>query len=381
MGVCSSKRLHENDRIRRNPDGTKRMSQKMGETNFVPLALTQEESTILPPAIQPASPEGPPPSSAFQYPVAKQPQAGAQTFKDEDLAKLIAMGFPEDISVSMLETTAGDADFALAMLLESRQASKSVIDRNSQHEQSAQIQYSANNAFDQRDWENNRLEDHQSSSPRATELDYRLNFEPPKYGFAIKSGAKGHNAIVSECLGDFAKNNVMPSSMLVAVQGVHVVGKSLDEIRVIMKQAMSSNKLVLIRFRAKRQLMRQFKMKGSLRVFIISGQELRHSATHCTINVNRATLAIDHVKASKTPVWNKSVVFHNFFPARCRHGIITVECKKMTGSSIIGKGVFVPPLDLNQLHTDVIEIKDSGDNLIGILAIKCMIVNRVNRYS
>ena len=120
------------------------------------------------------------------------------------------------------------------------------------------------------------------------------------------------------------------------------MGKSLDEIREIMKQAMSSNKLVLIRFRAKRQLMRQFKMKGSLRVFVISGQELRHSATHCTISVNKAvtnnisiteifrswteTLAIDHVKASKTPVWNKSVVFHNFFPARCRHGIITVTC-------------------------------------------------------
>lgn len=330
--------------------------------------------SIATPDVQPPPPIGTAPED-FSF-LAIQNNASPRRYTiDEALATLVAYGFETSLAARTLEITNNDVDFALAILLDS-----AGDQMNQQPEKQKPKIRSSKHKFKSRKKPDKTLLSQSKSfeqslvMPNADEKDYELLFEPPTYGFEIVKGANKNTAIVGERTNAFAKENLLPGSLVVAVDRTVFIGMPLKELRQFMVETMKVKPMVCIRFRTKIKKLKAFKLEGTLRIMVVGAGELRSSATHCSIEVGQVILKTDEVKACRNPIWNSNIVFENFRPAIMNKIYIHVwRSSKLSGSSKLGTGVFPPTTDLDKLHNHVVEITDNSNNIVGVMAIKQML--------
>jgi hypothetical protein len=285
-----------------------------------------------------------------------------QKFNDDDLARLVAKGYDCHLASQMLEIANGDVEFALVMLRENKRGKTPKNEKK---------RFSFKTMKSQPTTE---CEKHFERPPLADEVDYALFFEPPKYGFEIKSGFNGRNAIVAQTLSAHAVDNLMPTSMICAVNKTCVIGKTLDEIRDEMASAMKKGSVVKIRFRAKRELLDKFWVHGRLVIMILGGQALRSAATHAAVRVNHAVLATkQNEHSSKNPVWNSTVAYDNLYPNRVSDGWLTVYRSTFTGPAEVGSAFFKLPKTTDVVEDQILELRDRHGYISGVVPIKLML--------
>merc|ERR1719300_1217896 len=98
----------------------------------------------------------------------------------------------------------------------------------------------------------------------------------------------------------------------------------LTKIQALMKKAMEDEPRVKLRFRSKIRCKEEFQTQGTLKIIVVSGQALWKAASHCTVTIRNAMLASDKVKKDKNPIWNSTLRWKEFHPARARKGKIDV---------------------------------------------------------
>jgi len=315
------------------------------------------------------TPPARPPSPGFDAPGIPQKSF---VVKDEDVAQLVGQGFSIQYATNALEMAGGDVNFALAVLLEEKENKKSKRKTKTR-------QHSFGNWEPEKEvgiWVQGSLPalSVPEANPSGDEFDYHLQFEAPKYGFEILSGKTKKNAIVGERFLPFAKEHLIPGSLLVMVGDLIVLGLPTDEIRQLMIEEMNKSKVVLLRFRNKVEKKKKFQMRGTLRIMVIHGEAMYKSVTHCTIAVGQATLPTDKVKNDKNPVWNNVLTWKPFYPYRLKEPVV-IKCwkKGFTGSKIVGRGEFEPPKDTDKLHNFVVDMLSEDGNRVGVIMVKVMV--------
>lgn len=295
-------------------------------------------------------------------------------YKEEDLAYLVSLGFDSNLAVQMLETSNGDVGFAEAMLRETKTVKTPTSERMRFSFQQVQNQLTPTTESGT----GSKTEDSAKLAPRADEIDYTLHFEPPKFGFEIKSGFHGHNAIVSRTLEQHAIDSLMPSSLIVSINNQSVLGWTLDKIRDEMNRAMETGKVVKMKFRAKKNLLEKFWVHGTLVIMVLGGQVLREYATHACVRVNHVTLCtekLDH--ESKDPVWNSTITYRNVYPARIGQGCLSVyKTNPVIGPSEFGTAWFTLPTEVDRIKDKILELRDSRGNVSGLVPIKMMLKSK-----
>jgi len=297
----------------------------------------------------------------------------------EQINTLVNLGVSEEIAYEMLEITCGDLDFAMTMIEEGaavQQEHESDLD----HESESAIELpegALSSEFDAEDYTPKPLHTiAHCPAPKSDEFDYEMDFEPPSYGFTIEGGRQDKNAIVGACLTPRTQMNIIRGSLIVAVASEPVVSLSLDQIRDKMLAAMKEDgiKKVAIRFRAKDELLRKFRLKGCLRIMIQNAEALPGKATHVRIVANKITLSTNRIIPTKNPVWNQGVKFLNFHPYRCGPTScwVAVANHHVTGSTDIGYAFFKPPMEYNRVTNQVLHLKKK-DDVKGVLVVKVLL--------
>jgi len=318
-------------------------------------------SALLGSSVSCLTPREQPPSPSATYPGSLE-CLWTPKYQDADLAKLVSKGFDTNLALQMLDIANGDVDFAYELLMTQRRANTPGSEKK---------RFSFKNVKRQPTTENG--EESSERPPRDNEVDYALHFEPPTFGFEIKSGFNNKNAIVARATGSFASERIMPGSLIVAVGKECVIGWTLEKIRDKMKTSME-NGIVKMTFRAKRDLWDKFWVSGNLIMQILGGQALRSQATWAAVRVNHATLAIEGKSApSKNPIWNETVCFQNLMTGRIGQGSITVYRSGLTGSVEIGSAWFDLPMKTNEIQESVLELRDRRGNIAGLVPIKMML--------
>lgn len=313
---------------------------------------------------------------------------------NDDLSTIIAMGFPKEVAAQYLEMARGNLDLALSCLYDEHQ--DQIPDQNPQQSNSRKNNSKKNfrrqvsSVYASQGDKMTKAPEltmaqpvshsKKGSSLKPDEFDYVVTFTEPELGFDIRAAKNKKNAIVGGRSSMFAHEHVFSGSLLVACGDIWFVGKSTDEIKKIILNAIKTPPVTL-RFRGKMWMKEEFSERGTLKILVVAGSALYKAATHVTVRVNDALLSTDKVKKSKEPQWEEVMMWRSFRADHNKHAIIRIwQYNRFTSNTCVGRGKLKLPTQFDKCFNDTVEIKSESGGTVGVLMVRTLIQRNRRHY-
>jgi len=205
------------------------------------------------------------------------------------------------------------------------------------------------------------------------EFDYQVVFHESHLGLELEPTSKGNkNALVTGFTNKFAAKHVHHGSLLVAVNKVWLIGKTITTIEDIIISKVKQPPLIL-RFRGKRW-MKNFNLnEGQLVIRVNKGMKLCKSATHVSIEVDKKVQQTVGCQASKEPKFDECLCWKPFVAKEGQTATLTVQQQnKFLPNSTVGTGTFKLPHQIRAFEDINVDIKNSKNEKTGSVHLHIM---------
>lgn len=229
---------------------------------------------------------------------------------------------------------------------------------------------------------------------KANEFDYEVEFRTNSLGLQLASGKSGKNAVVKNITSDYAASHVYKGSLLVSVNDIWLIQKSLQRIENIIVRE-TAKPPVTLRFRAKKRVrdnaassvssFRSFNSRhapnhsdvsipvgvyGTLVVKVLQAHDLFYPVTHVSICVDNIVLSTNRVPPDINPVWLETLQWNNWSSLSRNSASINL-LQKLNGrkTKLIGRTRLHLPSDFGPLKSQSLEIRDGSGKEIGLLIV------------
>lgn len=305
--------------------------------------------------------------------------------KNEDLATICAMGFPEAVAQQYLNMARGNLELALSCLYDEHHDQIPDQDPNQSNfrRQVSSVYASAGEtirAAPELTLAPSISHNKKGSKAKPDEFDYVVTYTKPELGFDIRSAKNDKNGMVGSRTSLFAREHVFGGSLILQAGNEWLVGKTTKEIKKILSNALS-NLPMQLRLRGKSWMKQEFNERGTLKILVVAASALYKHATHVTVRVNDALLSTNKQKKSKEPLWEEVMMWRSFRADHNKHAIIRVwQYNRFTSNVCVGRGKLKLPTEFDKCFNDTVELKSDSGGTVGVLIVRTLIQRNRRHY-